>query len=411
MSNMYVGQPSWIRRFGIIWRLIILIMFGLGIIDALQADQALFSSWRGPAMLLLIGAFLVAYELFERSDIRCIGRWPTPYRTVLLYLIVQLALSSVLNSITPNFSGPIFALMGQVISALPMRRWPLPLLAIFALGGATIGLIEDIAAANWDQLAAFLLFVSMWIALAAFISVLFHERHQREVLIAELREAKDKLEHYATQAEELAALRERSRLAREMHDSLGHALVVVNVKLEAAQRLYGVSAGRGDAELESTRALVRETMSELRRSLADLRAPLTDHHDLPAALGRLASEVRARTNLDVSYSAPADLYSATAQLAPTVTESLWRVAGEALSNVERHAAAGSAALTLERHNGTIVLRVIDDGSGIAPADLARPGHYGITGMRERVEALGGTLRVAARPEGGTVVEARVPASR
>jgi signal transduction histidine kinase len=408
MSNVYVGQPPWMRRFGLFWRLVILIMFGSGVIDALQAEPALFSSWRGPAMLLLIGGFLAVYELFERSDIRCSGHWPTPYRTVLLYLIVQLAIMSALARLVPGFSGPIFALMGQVVSALPMRRWPIPLLAIFTLGGAAIGLVEDIATANWGQMAGYLLFVTMWIALAMFRSVLFHERHQREVLIAELREARDKLEHYAMQAEELAALRERGRLAREMHDSLGHALVVVNIKLEAAQRLYAVSAARGDAELASTRALVRETMSDLRRSLADLRAPLTEHHDLPAALGRLAGEVRARTSLDVSYSAPAGQLPENAPLAPEVTESLWRVAREALSNVERHAAAGSAALTLEQHNGSIVLRVIDDGSGVAPADLARSGHYGITGMRERVEALGGTLRIAARPEGGTMVEARVP---
>ena len=88
----------------------------------------------------------------------------------------------------------------------------------------------------------------------------------------------------------------------------------------------------------------------------------------------------------------------------------WRVAREALANVERHAAAGCAELTLERRNGALILRVTDDGSGMALADLARPGHYGITGMRERVEALGGTLRIAARPQGGTLVEAVVTVS-
>jgi signal transduction histidine kinase len=96
------------------------------------------------------------------------------------------------------------------------------------------------------------------------------------------------------------------------------------------------------------------------------------------------------------------------RLAPEATESLWRVAREALSNVERHAAAGCATLTLERQNGALILRVTDDGSGVTASDLARPGHYGITGMRERVEALGGTLQIANRPEGGTLVEAVVP---
>jgi signal transduction histidine kinase len=82
-----------------------------------------------------------------------------------------------------------------------------------------------------------------------------------------------------------------------MHDSLGHALVVVNVKLEAAQRLYAVDVPRGGSELEGIRALVRETMAELRRSLANLRAALPDHHDLSAALQRMADEIRARTAL------------------------------------------------------------------------------------------------------------------
>jgi signal transduction histidine kinase len=298
--------------------------------------------------------------------------------------------------------------MGQIVSSIPIRQWPFPLAAIMVLGGAGAGLVESVGASSWGDIVTFVFFMVLWIGLAVFISILFHERHQRERLIAELRQAKDQLERYAMQAEELAALRERARLAREMHDSLGHALVVVNVKLEAAQRLYAVDARRGDVELETTRALVRETMAELRRSLADLRAALPKQNDLPAALQRLAEEIRARTNLDITCSVAPELRADEGRLAPETTEALWRVAREALTNVERHAAAASAALTLERMNGSLILRVADDGSGVAPADLARTGHYGITGMRERVEALGGTLLVAARPGGGTLVEAHVP---
>jgi len=94
-------------------------------------------------------------------------------------------------------------------------------------------------------------------------------------------------------------------------------------------------------------------------------------------------------------------------LALDTTEAIWRVAREALTNVERHAAATCASLSLERANGSLVLRVTDDGSGVTSTDLARPGHYGITGMRERIEALGGTLWIMARGGGGTIVEAQV----
>jgi len=191
-----------------------------------------------------------------------------------------------------------------------------------------------------------------------------------------------------------------------MHDSIGHALVSVNVKLEAAQRLYNVDAQRGSAELDATKTLVRDTMADLRRSLGDLRAPLFKHHDLHAALHHLADDTRKRSQLQVTCSTAADDF----RLAPTTTEALWRVAHEAIANVERHAHATHATLQLERQNGSLVLRVTDNGRGIHANDQARWGHYGIVGMRERVEALGGAFQIERRAEGGTVVEARVPVS-
>jgi signal transduction histidine kinase len=235
------------------------------------------------------------------------------------------------------------------------------------------------------------------------VYILAQQRAQLCELVDELRRAKSDLEASAAQTEELAALRERTRLSREMHDSIGHALVVVNVKLEAAQRLYARESRRGDAELEETRALVRETMAELRRSLADLRAPLPNHANLAAALRCTAAEIEARSTLAVNVQAPEYL-----RLPPETSEAFWRVGREALSNVERHAAAASASVQLEQINGKLVLRIIDDGSGIRQADLARSGHYGVMGMRERIVALGGTLQITARHEGGTIVEASVP---
>jgi two-component system, NarL family, sensor histidine kinase UhpB len=182
--------------------------------------------------------------------------------------------------------------------------------------------------------------------------------------------------------------------------------VSVNVKLEAAQRLYRVAQDRGDAELEATRALVRETMGELRRSLADLRAPLPDHHDLPAALGRLAAEYSARGGLEVQLAARE---GAPAQ--PELAETLFLIAREALSNVERHAGATHARLELARLEHGWLLRVADNGAGLRSGDLQRPGHFGVVGMRERASALGGTLRVEPRQGGGTVVEASLPTAR
>jgi signal transduction histidine kinase len=397
-------QPRWLGQFTIFWRVVVVISLGLGAHHAARADPGLLASWRGGLMLLLMAAFAVAYELFEQHKARRMEAWPVPYRSVLAYLVVQLAITTGLLLFSPSFFGPLLSLMGHTFSSLPMRRWPVPTLAIAALLAAPIGVYAAIAEADWGSVVGFVFSMVMLIALAIFVGVLFSEHYKNSILIHELRRAKDELERYATQAEELAVLRERTRLAREMHDSLGHALVLVNVKLEAAQRLYAVEAARGDAELEATRSLVRETMGELRRSLADLRSPVPDYHDLPLALERLSQELRGRTAIAVTCRVAATL----PLIQPEIAEALWRIACEALSNVERHAAAGCAEIALERAGGMLLLRITDDGSGIAQEGATQTGHYGIVGMRERAAALGGTLQIGARDGGGTVVVVRVP---
>jgi signal transduction histidine kinase len=189
-----------------------------------------------------------------------------------------------------------------------------------------------------------------------------------------------------------------------MHDNIGHALVVMNVKLEAAQLLYARDPARGDAELEATRGLIRATMADLRRALADLRAPAVETTELSTMFQRLAGELRSRAGIATTCA----VAPGASTLAPAAREALWHVAREALANVERHAAASHAEIALDHDNDSWTLRVADDGLGLSDADLHRPDHYGVVGMRERMQAIGGTLSVSRAPGGGTIVEARLP---
>ncbi len=147
-------------------------------------------------------------------------------------------------------------------------------------------------------------------------------------------------------------------------------------------------------------------MSELRRSLAGLRAPLHEYQDVPAALRRMADEFRATNLLAVSYRT-GDL----PPLTPEASEALWRLAREALSNIQRHAQASHVRIALEQAGDAVVLRIEDDGVGVTTEDLGREGHYGIVGMRERMEELGGTLSVTGCQDGGTSVRASLPLDR
>lgn len=388
-------------RFSLFWTAVVYVSIGFTLYNTAVSKPDTLRGWSGLVLIGLLAAFCGMYHaaLMQRT-----WTWPMPTRRAVVYFPVQLGLLAALTRFNPNFGWLGWAIAGQIAGTLPIKRWPLPMLATLVLLGVPLDVYGALLRGDWLGLLLILFYLSIFIGMFVSLYIAFLHRQQLVEVVRQLKVAKQELEQQAAQAEELAALRERTRLAREMHDNLGHALVVVNVKLEAAQRLYAVDMARGNAELETTKAVVREAMAELRRSLADLRAALPHHQDLPAALQRLANEARDRSNLKVTSSTPTDVPA----LAPEVSEGLWRVAKEAVTNIERHAAASSAQLVLEHRDGLLVLRIADDGVGMQEHNPVRPGHYGILGMHERIEALGGTLQIVPRSNGGTLVEASVP---
>jgi signal transduction histidine kinase len=239
-----------------------------------------------------------------------------------------------------------------------------------------------------------------------FIASIIRTSQDRGKLIAELEAAQRELEIARQKDVELAALRERERLARDLHDSLGHALVAMTVQLEAIQRLYRVDPQRGSAQVEALKALTRRSMDDLRRSLDGLRAPGLGDQPLSAALPQLGVETGQRANLQIRCRVPPEAD----RLSPALAETLWRVAQEALTNIEKHARARTVDITLEIQPAAAALRVADDGAGLPPEAEGQPGHYGLRGMRERVEGLGGALTLNNTGQ-GTVIEAHLPIIR
>jgi signal transduction histidine kinase len=402
-------------RLGPMWATIFYLTIALGLYGTWESQPALLGGGQGVGLAILIFCFsLLFHRLYLRFLAGPIRTWPLPRRTALVYFTCQIGLLILLLRYNSSFLGLGFTLIGQICGGLRPRHWPIPLAVTLAVTLAPLGFYETLLDGDWQALITVTFTSGLWLFMAWLMYQLFAQRHRLLHLVAELRAARDALAASAAQQEELTILRERTRLAREMHDSLGHALVSIAVKLEAAQRLYARDHTRGDAELAATRELVRATMGELRRSLADLRSPLAAPRDLPADLARLAAELREHGISATSSVAP-DLPA----LSPPAAEALWQVAREASANLMRHAGARHAELHLtqiadcrleQRSDAArqLMLRICDDGVGISPSDMQRPGHFGIIGMRERVEALGGQLRVARAPAGGTEVEASLP---
>lgn len=210
----------------------------------------------------------------------------------------------------------------------------------------------------------------------------------------------------AAQDAQLAALAERNRLAREIHDTLAQSLAAIAMQLETADAV--AERSDNDRLVESVRralALTRATLEEARRSVLDLRAAPLEGRTLVDAIRALAAELgeASGNSLDIDVTCDGDL----GNILPAIEVGLYRIAREALTNIVRHAGATRASIQLSHESAHVVMRIEDDGEGFQLEEV-RPGRFGLVGMRERSRLLGGTLRVESAPGAGTVVEIDVP---
>jgi signal transduction histidine kinase len=226
-------------------------------------------------------------------------------------------------------------------------------------------------------------------------------RSQMERLAAELSTANHKLREYAVQAEELAATRERNQLGREIHDSLGHYLTVVNVQIEAARALWKSDPIRARDALAKAQSFTREGLMDIRRSVATLRSSPLDNKPLVEVLRQMV--VKSQTT---GLSAELKLMGEERSLSPPVAWTLYRAGQEGLTNVRKHAQAKNVVLILDFQTaGKIGLRISDDGVGAAENITSG---FGLIGLRERAQILGGEVWVQTSPQAGFTLEMVVP---
>jgi signal transduction histidine kinase len=229
---------------------------------------------------------------------------------------------------------------------------------------------------------------------------------QNERLLAELQAKNRQLEEYSRQVETLAAVEERNRLAREVHDTLGHHLTTSSVQLEAAQKLLVSNPAKAAEMVGSARGQVREALSELRQTVGRLREPVEIELSLPKALTRLAQDFQAATGIAVQL----ELAEPPCTITPSQRITLFRAAQEGLTNVSRHAQAAQAWVRLVCLPEAVHLEVQDDGVGIQPDRDSQPGAFGLLGLKERAAVLGGDLQVSRLPAGGTLLCMSLPYS-
>ena len=204
------------------------------------------------------------------------------------------------------------------------------------------------------------------------------------------------------QAQELAALQERQRLARELHDSVSQALYGISLGAHTAGEALESDPEQAMASIEYVIALAGAGLAEMRALIFELRPESLEIEGLVAALTRQVAVLRTRYKLTVDATLDNE-----PDLPLEVKHALYRIAQEALHNIVKHARASTVALQLAQQGNEIILQVRDNGKGFDPA-RPFPGHFGVRSIEERVAKMGGTLTIESVPGQGTCIDVRVP---
>jgi len=226
-------------------------------------------------------------------------------------------------------------------------------------------------------------------------------RKESQKLLEELQQAHLQLQEYSAQAEQLAVAQERNRMAREMHDTVGHRLTVASVQLEGARRLLNTNPEKAEAMVATVQEQVRGALNELRQTVATLREPLEADIPLELSLNRLVENFENATGLPVHLLLP----DAFPPLSGAHRLAMYRTVQESLTNIHRHARASQAWVQIECQAGQITLRISDDGEGLTQA---RSEGFGLRGLQERASHLSGQFTVSPRKGGGTQVILQLP---
>ena len=298
------------------------------------------------------------------------------------YVAAVLALAGVVFALDRGAGSTLFlvVLVSQCVLLLPL---PWTVVVILAVPFVHAGM------SWWDALREGFGTLAAVVFAAVITELLRREQQTRRALVA----AHEQLRDYALQAERLATAQERNRVARDIHDGLGHALTVVQMQVKAARAVLPAESA-ADPVLAKAQEQAETALAEVRRSVSALRGPRLD------PLQALAEETSAAglpTRLTVS---------GTARPLPDDTrEALFRAAQEGLTNARKHAGARHIDLTLDYADAAVCLEVRDDGEA---APVASSTGFGLVGLRERAEHVGGRLVAGAAADRGWVLRIEVP---
>lgn len=267
---------------------------------------------------------------------------------------------------------------------------------------------RDIIAMSWDwRLSNILLFSLTLVFALLLINALLAERQSREQLEIthqQLEITNQQLCQYALRIEDQATLQERNRIAREIHDGLGHTLVAQTIQINNTLLFWESNNDKALTFLKQAKELGAEALLEIRRSLSVLRSNPLQGQSLKSAIEKLLTDFQQTTGIepdckiDVPHTLPTEVNTA-----------IYRIVQESLTNICKHAQATSVSVGLLAHTGMIHLSIEDNGKGFNPTQNTTG--FGLQGMRERAVALGAQLHLHSQLGTGCCISVSLPLSK
>lgn len=359
-------------------------------------------------IVLMLGTTFVLLVI-DRLEYRRYGEW-VPAKVAIFLFLVRVVLIEILCWLDQFKYAPFLYLVLLFLGCLyfgELVGYGLGVLAVF------VYIIKHFYySPGWvnngtelHYLALFILGCTFSITIARMVVRERASRVRAEELFAELTSSHQQLREYAGQVAELATTRERNRLAREIHDSLGHYLTAISVQLEKALVFREKKPGEADQAVSDAKRLASEALQDVRRSVSALRTT----EELPAlfpSLTRLVEHMR-------SPSCPISLHLEGDELAysPQIALTLYRAVQEGLTNVQKHAGNCQVEIDVRCKEDEASLIIRDTGCGFDAAHQQRAGSYGLIGLQERVVLVGGSFALESEPGQGTKLCISIPARR
>jgi signal transduction histidine kinase len=346
--------------------------------------------------------------------------WPWPrLKLGKLYLPLALMIATV-TPIIENFltSGAgqtsalnlIMAFAGQwqliIILLFPfiLISWEYPYKWVVAsdlflgvLEGSLVAIASFMSNAQMEAVIGVIIFRTLLFLLVGYFinSLITEQRRQNH----KFEQANRQLALQAKALEALATSRERNRLARELHDTLAHSLSALAVQLEAVSALWDSNPQRSHDLMEQSLTMTRNGLNEARRAIQSLRITPLEDLGLLLALRNLAISSAERNVATIDIRMPNELPA----LGPEVEHGIYRIVEEALRNIEQHARASHVDLWLEQKDHLLTLTIHDNGHGFISDWADQEDRFGLRGMRERAEEIGGRMSIASQPGVGSTI--------